>query len=241
VAIDLDHGCGRASPVDRPAFAACHLPYAGAVPGCSRIPGPDCCLRPTPPGSARSIPYGFTFRRGRVHARYGLQLCFSSLRRPDLAERRRLTTGLLWRLARAGLTLACRSVLILGTPSKRCSLAGADWRGYSTNYPSIERPFFVYSRPLTPIRSVDPGSDVRVHAARRSAVDTDQWVSRSHSSSSGPRALVSLVQSYPDPSPVTYVAARRTTASSWGDWHGSWTAWPAVLRQIKSTIPNTEL
>jgi hypothetical protein len=30
-AIDLDPGCGRPSPVDRPAFAPCHLLYAVAV------------------------------------------------------------------------------------------------------------------------------------------------------------------------------------------------------------------
>jgi hypothetical protein len=104
-------GRGRASPVERPTFAACRLPYAGAVPGCSRIHGPDCCLRPYTPGSARSVPYGVAFRRGRVHFRYGLQLRFSSLRRPDLAGRRRLTSGLLWRLARAGLPPADRSPL----------------------------------------------------------------------------------------------------------------------------------
>src|SRR2546421_4507272 len=53
-AIDLAVGRGRASPVDRTAFAACRLPYAGGVPGCSRIHGPDCCLRPLYPGSAPS-------------------------------------------------------------------------------------------------------------------------------------------------------------------------------------------
>src|SRR5215469_6657908 len=102
-ATDLAIGCGRASPVDRPAFPACRLPYAGAVPGCSRIYGPDCCLRLTSRGSARSVPYGLVFRRGRVRVRYGLQVCFSSLRPPDVAGRRRLTTGVLWRLPRAGL------------------------------------------------------------------------------------------------------------------------------------------
>jgi hypothetical protein len=60
------HGCRRASPVARSAFAACRLLYAGAVPGCSRVHGPDCCLRPHSPGSARSVPYGLCFRRGRV-------------------------------------------------------------------------------------------------------------------------------------------------------------------------------
>src|SRR5579859_1906241 len=110
-AIDFTDGCGRASPVDRPTFAACHLPYAGAVPGCSRIHGPDCCLRPKAQGSARSVPHGLFFRRGRVHLRCGLQLRFSSLRRRNLARRRRLTSGLLWRLARAGLTPADRSAL----------------------------------------------------------------------------------------------------------------------------------
>jgi hypothetical protein len=110
-AIDLARGRGRASPVDQPAVAACRLPYAGAVPGCSRFLGPDCCLRPILPGSARSVPYGGFFRRGRVHDRYGLQLRFSSLRRRDLARRRRLTTGLLWRLARAGLPPAGRLAL----------------------------------------------------------------------------------------------------------------------------------
>jgi len=110
-AIDLDPGHGRLSPVDRSAFAACRLLYAGAVPGCSRIPSPDCCLRLYGQGSARSAPHGDKFRRGRVHSRYGLQLRFSSLRRRDLARRRRLTTGLLWRLARAGLPPAGRSAL----------------------------------------------------------------------------------------------------------------------------------
>ena len=56
--VRLAVGCGRASPVDQPTFAACRLLYAGAVPGCSRIHGPDCCLRPKAPGSARSVPYG---------------------------------------------------------------------------------------------------------------------------------------------------------------------------------------
>jgi hypothetical protein len=104
-------------PFDRPAFATCRLPYAEAVLGCSRIPGPDCFLRLFEAGSARSNPYGGHYRRGRVHSRCGLQLRFSSLRRPDLAERRRLTTGLLWWLARTGLTPAGRSALLLGTPT----------------------------------------------------------------------------------------------------------------------------
>ncbi len=56
-------------------------------------------------GRSQSL-YGFTSRRGGVHPRYGLQLRFSSLRPPDVAERRRLTTGLLWRIAWAGLTPA---------------------------------------------------------------------------------------------------------------------------------------
>jgi hypothetical protein len=117
-AFDFTGGCGRASPVHRPTFAACHLPYAGAVPGCSRIRGPDCCLRPCAPGSARSVPHGCHFRRGSVRVRYGLQLRFSSLRRPDLAGRRRLTTGLLWWLTRTGLTPAGWSTLdwAHGTP-----------------------------------------------------------------------------------------------------------------------------
>src|SRR5713226_7127244 len=109
--IVLDHGCGRASPVRRSAFAACRLLYAGAVPGCSRFHGPDCCLRLTQPGSTRSVPHGVFFRRGRVHVRCGLQLRFSSLQRRDLARRRRLTSPLLWRLAGAGLTPADRSAL----------------------------------------------------------------------------------------------------------------------------------
>ena len=62
----IDRGCGRVSPVRRSAFAACRLLYAGAVPGCSRFDGPDCCLRLTGPGSARSVPHGIYFRRGRV-------------------------------------------------------------------------------------------------------------------------------------------------------------------------------
>src|SRR2546427_9635588 len=110
-AIDFADGCGRASPVDRPTFAACHLPYAGAVPGCSRIQSPDCCLRPKAQGSARSVPHGLFFRRGRVHLRCGLQLRFSSLQRQTLIRRWRLTSGLLWWLARAGLTPADRSAL----------------------------------------------------------------------------------------------------------------------------------
>jgi hypothetical protein len=150
VAIDLDHGCGRVSPVSRSAFAACRLPYAGAVPGCSRIPGPDCCLRPIHPGSARSIPYGFTFRRGRVRDRYGLQLCFSSLRRPDLAERRRLTTGLLWWLARAGLTPAGRSALIWAHEILRLrnTIMGSQARSVSAADPSPVTPFDVCVRSL---------------------------------------------------------------------------------------------
>src|SRR6266581_291770 len=110
-ALDVADGCGRASPVDRPTFAACRLLYAGAVPGCSRFHGPDCCLRPKVPGSTRSVPHGVFFRRGRVHVRCGLQLRFSSLQRRDLARRRRLTSPLLWRLAGAGLTPADRSAL----------------------------------------------------------------------------------------------------------------------------------
>src|SRR6266571_100547 len=82
-AIDFADGCGRASPVDRPTFAACHLPYAGAVPGCSRIHGPDCCLRPKAQGSARSVPHGLFFRRGRVHLSCGLQLRFLLASAPD--------------------------------------------------------------------------------------------------------------------------------------------------------------
>jgi hypothetical protein len=110
-AIDFADGCGRAPPVDRPTFAACHLPYAGAVPGCSKLQGPDCCLHPIVPGSTRSVPHGLFFRRGRVHVRYGLQLRVSSLRRRGRSRRRRLTSGLLWRLARTGLTPADRSAL----------------------------------------------------------------------------------------------------------------------------------
>jgi len=52
---------------------------------CSRIHGPEYCLHLPLPGSARSSPRGVLFRRGRVQFRYGLQLCFSSLRRQDLA------------------------------------------------------------------------------------------------------------------------------------------------------------
>ena len=66
-AIDFADGCGRLSPVDRTTFAACRLPYAGEVPGCSRFHGPDCCLRPITRGSTLSVPYGVFFRRGRVH------------------------------------------------------------------------------------------------------------------------------------------------------------------------------
>ena len=115
-AVRRAHGRSRVSPVDRSAFAACHLLYAGAVPGCSRIQSPDYCLHQTPPGSARSTPYGLFSRRGRVRDRYGLQLCFSSLRRPGLPERRKLATGLLWRLTRAGLT-----------PAGRTALSGQHW------------------------------------------------------------------------------------------------------------------
>ncbi len=43
------------------------------------------------------------------------------------------------------------------TASKRCSLAGADWRVDSTNYPSTEYLFFVYTLQATPIRPVDSG------------------------------------------------------------------------------------
>ena len=62
-------GCGRVSPVDRPAFAACRLLYAGAVPGCSRIHGPEYCLRPILPGSACSFPYGSDVSARRRTAR----------------------------------------------------------------------------------------------------------------------------------------------------------------------------
>ena len=84
-------GCGRASPVDRLTFAACRLPYAGAVPGCSRIYGPDCCLRHRKPGSAHSTPYGqiFSARQSSLGC-CSLQRCSSSLRRPDFAGRRRI-------------------------------------------------------------------------------------------------------------------------------------------------------
>jgi len=50
-----------------------------------RFHGPDCCLRPKAQGSARSVPHGLFFRRGRVHLRCGLQLRFSSLQRSALA------------------------------------------------------------------------------------------------------------------------------------------------------------
>jgi hypothetical protein len=58
---------------------------------CSRIQSPDCCLRPIVPGSTRSVPHGWFFRRGRVHLRYGLQLRSSSLRRRALTRRRRIS------------------------------------------------------------------------------------------------------------------------------------------------------
>jgi hypothetical protein len=100
-AVDLAVECGRVSPVDQPAFAACHLPYAGAVPGCCpRIQSPDCCLHPKVPGSARSVPHGVFFRRGRVHLRYGLQLRSSSLRRQALTRR--------WRIRFPAPLAACR-------------------------------------------------------------------------------------------------------------------------------------
>src|SRR5499427_7374441 len=79
------HGCRRVSPVAWTTFAACCPLYAGAVPGCSRIQGPDCCLRPTHPGSARSVPHGLEFRRGRVQLPYGLQLCSASRRLPEIS------------------------------------------------------------------------------------------------------------------------------------------------------------
>ena len=56
--VRLSHGCGRVSPVDRPAFSAFRPLYAEVVPGCSRIHGPECCLRPKSPGSAHLVPYG---------------------------------------------------------------------------------------------------------------------------------------------------------------------------------------
>src|SRR5215472_278860 len=102
------YGCRRVSPVAWTTFAACRPLYAGAVPGCSRIHGPDYCLRLTAPGSA---PHGFLFRRGRVQLPYGLQLCSTSLRLRLSAVTGDFTTGLLWRLARAGLSPAGRPAL----------------------------------------------------------------------------------------------------------------------------------
>src|SRR5215469_10069406 len=99
-------GCSRVSPVACVTFAACRLPYAGGAPGCSRIQGPECCLRPFRPGSTPSAPYGIGFRRGRVQVPYGLQLCFTSLRLRLSAVTGDFTTGLLWRLTRAGLSPA---------------------------------------------------------------------------------------------------------------------------------------
>src|SRR5215472_7172463 len=119
------HRVREGLPVDRPAFPACRLPYAGAVPGCSRIHGPDCCLRLTSRGSAHSVPHGLVFRRGRVRVRYSLQVCFSSLRRPDFAERRRLTTGVLWRLPRAGLVTRWLVGPLLGTRESNHALVVA--------------------------------------------------------------------------------------------------------------------
>src|SRR5262244_3634368 len=109
------HGCRRVSPVAWTTFAACCPLYAGAVPGCSRIQGPDCCLRPTHPGSARSVPHGLEFRRGRVQLPYVLQLCSTSLRLRLSTVTGDFTTGLLWRLARAGLSPAGRQPLLGGT------------------------------------------------------------------------------------------------------------------------------
>ena len=105
------HGRRRVSPVARTTFAACRSLYAGAVPGCSRILGPDCCLRPMCPGSARSTPHGGSFRRGRIRSPYGLQLCSTSLRLRLSTVTGVLATGLPWRLARAGLSPAGRSAL----------------------------------------------------------------------------------------------------------------------------------
>src|SRR5262249_47180007 len=104
-------GRSRVSPVAWTTFAACRPLYAGAVPGCSRIHGPDYCLRLTAPGSARSAPHGFVFRRGRVLFPYGLQLCSTSLRLRLSAVTGDFTTGLLSRLARTGLSPAGRPAL----------------------------------------------------------------------------------------------------------------------------------
>src|SRR5215510_1657173 len=116
------HGCRRVSPVAWTTFAACCPPYAGAVPGCSRIQGPDCCLRPTHPGSARSVPHGLEFRRGRVQLPYGLQLCSTSLRLRLSTVTGDFTTGLLWRLARTGLSPAGRQPLLGGTRAPQARL-----------------------------------------------------------------------------------------------------------------------
>jgi transposase InsO family protein len=71
----------------------------------------DYCLRLTAPGSARSAPHGILLRRGRVLFPYGLQLCSTSLRLRLSAVTGDFTTGLLWRLARAGLSPAGRPAL----------------------------------------------------------------------------------------------------------------------------------
>ena len=113
------HGRSRVSPVAWTTFAACRPLYAGAVPGCSRIHGPDCCLHLHCPGSARSAPHGFGFRRGRVQLPYGLQLCSTSLRLRLSTVTGDLTTGLLWRLARAGLSPAGRQPFLGGTQRHR--------------------------------------------------------------------------------------------------------------------------
>ena len=86
-AIDLAHGHVRASPCACTTFAACKSCYAGGVPGCSRIQAPDCCLRPTTPGSTHLDPYGRVFRRD---LRSSLQLRSSSPRRSCSRFRRRI-------------------------------------------------------------------------------------------------------------------------------------------------------
>ena len=120
-AFDLTGGHGRVSPVHRLTLSTCHVPYAGAVPDASPDLHLDCCLRPQLPGSARSVPHGFTLstRQTSLYAAacglapfQDLTLRFDTGVSPDAGS---LLPGPL-AVTRAGLPPAGHATLHLGTP-----------------------------------------------------------------------------------------------------------------------------
>jgi hypothetical protein len=84
--------------------------------------------RPNQARPARSLT-GLPYDAAEIASRYGLQFCVSSLDGSDFSWRRRLATGLLWRLARAGLTSAGRSALHWAHSGLATSLSGMSREG----------------------------------------------------------------------------------------------------------------